>query len=96
MLRSSITTLVGLCLGATLAPAQSTLFDHLSAQAPTLDSRVLSMALNADRCGRARGKAKKNVLNPPNPCDNRTIKRYIPLALSDDGEKIIKKYYKAD
>lgn len=62
MLRSSIITLVGLCLGATSAPAQSTLFDQLSVKAPTLDSRVLSMALNADRCGRARGKAKKNVL----------------------------------
>ncbi len=62
MLRTLHTVIAGLLLSASVAEAQSTLFETLQAQAPTLDSRVLGMALNADRCARARGQAKKNIL----------------------------------
>lgn len=62
MVRRLYTVLVGLLLSASVAESQSTLFDSLQAQAPTLDGRILGMALNADRCARARGLAKRNQL----------------------------------
>ena len=62
MVRTLYTVFVGLLLSASMAEAQSTLFDTLQAQAPTLDGRILGMALNADRCARARGLAKRNQL----------------------------------
>ena len=54
--------LVGLIVPVSIANGQPTLFERLHSQAPTLDGRVLGMALNADRCGRARGQARRNIL----------------------------------
>ena len=62
MLRTLLISALLFWLSASTATAQQTLFESLKEQAPTLDNRILGMALNADRCARAKGEAKKDIL----------------------------------
>ena len=47
---------------SSITVAQTTLFGRLQSAAPDLDSEVLRLALNADRCARAKGQPKTNIL----------------------------------
>ena len=60
--RVLLPALLLISLGRPLAAVEPSLFERLSAQAPGLDREVLRLALNADRCARARGEAEKNFL----------------------------------
>ena len=62
MIRRLLPLLIVLSLLPATTASQTTLFGRLQVAAPDLDPEVLRLALNADRCTRAKGQAKTNLL----------------------------------